>query len=318
MGALGWIAAFVLVLLVGTSTAHADDKPWARVVPGSRRDAANKLFDEANQLFSQKAHSAALEKYKAAIALWDHPMIRYNMAATLIRLERVLEAADALDAALRFGAEPFTADGYQQALDYQTLLRGQVATIEVTCTQQATQVSFDGKPWFGCPGTKAMRVLAGEHVIVGEKSGFMAQSRRVVLRGGSSTKHAIELLPVDAMVKLEYPSPRWLPWTVAATGLGVAGGGLAFWLVGKREMETFEREFTAVCPTGCDYRTMPLLADKHDRAELEGTIGGTMMVAGGVVAVGGIVWLFINRPRRVTLEATPGVNGTPARVTWSF
>ena len=80
---------------------------------------ANALFAEGNQLFAQQAHAPALEKYKAAIALWDHPLIRFNMAVTEIRLDRILEAADDLDERCATATTPFTPELYQQALDYQ-------------------------------------------------------------------------------------------------------------------------------------------------------------------------------------------------------
>ena len=77
----------LVVLLALAGTAYADD-PWAQGVPLANQKAANKLFAEANQLFAQQAHGPALEKYKAAIAIWDHPLIRFNMAVTEIRLDR--------------------------------------------------------------------------------------------------------------------------------------------------------------------------------------------------------------------------------------
>src|ERR1700733_8189364 len=112
-----------IVLILSTHRAGAEPE-WAKGVPAETQAQANKLFAEANQLFAQQAHAPALEKYRAAIALWDHPMIRYNMAVTLIRLDRILEAADNLEKALRFGQTPFsTPELYQQALDYQALVK---------------------------------------------------------------------------------------------------------------------------------------------------------------------------------------------------
>jgi hypothetical protein len=117
------LAAVLVTLVAASSPARADETPWAKGVPAPQQDKANALFAEANQLFGQQADGPALEKYKAAIALWDHPMIRFNMAVTLIRLDKVLDAADALEAALRFGSQPFTKELFQQAQTYQQLLK---------------------------------------------------------------------------------------------------------------------------------------------------------------------------------------------------
>jgi hypothetical protein len=109
--------------------------PWAKDVPAAQQEQARALFEDGNQLFAQQAHGPALDRYRAAGALWDHPMIRFNMAVTEIRLDRVLDAADDLQAALRFGQTPFTPELHQQALDYQALLAGRIGELEVGCAQ---------------------------------------------------------------------------------------------------------------------------------------------------------------------------------------
>src|SRR6185503_16480126 len=129
----------VIILLVFASATAWADQPWEQGVPKDKRDQAQALFQEGNLLFAQQAHQPALEKYNAAIALWDHPLIRFNMAVTLIRLDRILEAADNLDSALRFDAKPFTPELYQQALDYQKLVQGRVGTVEASCDQADAQ-----------------------------------------------------------------------------------------------------------------------------------------------------------------------------------
>ncbi|HSD91125.1 MAG TPA: hypothetical protein VLB44_26565 [Kofleriaceae bacterium] len=310
-----------LFLIVMFGTAHADN-PWETGVPKDKRDQANALFAEGNTLFAQQAHQPALEKYRAAIALWDHPLIRFNMAVTLIRLDRILEAADDLDSALRFGQAPFSAELYQQALDYQKLVTGRVGTVEAKCAQSDAQVLLDGKPWFACPGEKKQRVLAGEHAIVGEKKGYMTVSRRIVVAGGATASEKLELLPIDAVVKLEYPSPRWLPWTTAGAGAAIALGGLGFWFAGRNQMDQFEADFAMRCPTGClaDLSDQPGLARDRDSAELKGKIAVSMMVAGGAFVVGGVVWAVINRPKRVlpNMEVQPTNGGMSARVGWRF
>src|SRR5437867_4389044 len=122
----------IVILLFVAGTAWAD-APWEQGVPKATRDEAQQLFQDGNNLFAQQAHKPALEKYEAAIKLWDHPLIRFNMAVTLIRLDRILEADVNLESALRFGDQPFTKELYQQALDYRRLVSGQVGTVEASC-----------------------------------------------------------------------------------------------------------------------------------------------------------------------------------------
>ena len=305
-----------VVLIALAPRAHAEDE-WAKGVSSQTQTKANALFAEGNQLFAQQAHAPALAKYKEAIALWDHPLIRFNMAVTEIRLDRILEAAEDLDKALRYGQKPFTPELYQQALDYQTLVKGRVGDVAASCEQTDVHVLLDGKPWFSCPGTQKERVLAGEHVIVGERKDYLTQSKRLVVGGGNTTTEKLNLIPIDSAVVLKYPYPRWIPFTIAGTGAAIALGGLAFWFAGRNQMDRFESDFAQQCPTGCDAAlnantNEKLLADERDSAKLKGKIAVSMMVAGGAVTAGGVVMAIINsKAKRILppVEVQPGPNG---------
>ena len=316
------IVVAIAIILASAAPARAED-PWAKGVPAETQKKANALFAEANQLFAKQAHPAALVKYEQAIALWDHPLIRFNMAVTLVRLDRLIEAADALEQALRFGAAPFPAELYQQALDYKKLVGGRVGTIEASCTQKDAHVLLDGKRWFTCPRTERMRVTAGEHTLVGERDGFITLSRRVVVAGGATAKEKLELLPIDAAVKFEYPVSRWVPWAIVGAGAAIGFGGLGVYFVGQGELDQFRDDYEMRCPLGCreDLSDVPDLKRDLDGAELKGTIAISMMAAGGAITVTGIIWGgFINRPRRVVpkLEVAPTSGGATARVRWQF
>lgn len=320
-----WICAIGLIaglIVVQARPAAADVKPWAVGVPEATQDKANAIFEEGNQLFAQQAHAPALEKYKAALALWDHPLIRFNLAVTLIRLDRPLEAADELEKALRFGDAPFKKDLYQQALDYQALLKGRVGYIEATCDQTGAAVLLDGKPWFACPGTQKIRVMAGEHALVGELRNFLTSSQRIVVAGGATATEKVKLVPLESAVILKYPYRRWIPYTITGAGAAIGLGGLAVWLAGRSQMNDFEDNFARDCPMGCqkDLSDKPLLRDLRDSAELKGKIGISMMVAGGAVTVGGIVMAIINRPQRILpkIEVAPTAGGMAASTHWSF
>jgi hypothetical protein len=300
------------------------DTPWSAGVPAETQAKANALYDEGNQLFAQQAHAPALEKYKAAIALWDHPLIRFNLAVTEIRLDRVLEAADDLDKALRFGKDPFKPELYQQALDYQALLKGRVGFVEATCDTTASHLLLDGKPWFDCPGTKKQRITAGEHAVVGERQGYLTASQKVVVAGGATAHAKIALIPLDAAVKLEYPHARWLPWTMTGVGLAVGLAGVGTYFLGKSQLDQFQADYQTQCEHGCepgltDPAHRPLL-DEQNGAQLKGKIGIAMMVTGGGVMVTGLVLAIMNRPHRVlpNVEVAPTTGGAQAAVGWHF
>jgi len=308
----------LVMLVLLASTAYADDD-WAKgVTPQNQKD-ANALFAEGNQLFAQQAHAPALEKYKAALALWDHPLIHFNTAVTEIRLDRILDAAADLDKALQYGDKPFPSkELYQQALDYQSLVKGRVGDVEVTCKQPHVHMLLDGKPWFDCPNTGKQRVLIGEHVILAEDptKDLVPETHKAVVASGATVAQTITLRGFDSAVVLKYPYPRWIPFTIAGGGAAIALGGLAFWFAGRSQMDEFESDFATECPTGCDaaLNAKPqekLLAEKRDSAELKGKIGISMMIAGGAITVTGTVMAIINsKAKRVLpVEITPNAQG---------
>jgi len=306
------------------SPVSSENKPWAQGVPQDVQDKAKALYEEGNTLFAQQAHAPALEKYKQAIALWEHPLIRFNMAVTEIRLERILEAADDLEKSLTYGDKPFKPELYQQALDYQALVKGRVGFIEATCDDTATRLLLDGKPWTDCPKTVKIRVLAGEHAIVGEKSGYLTASTKVVVAGGKTAQEKVHLVSLDKANVVKYRYRRWIPWTMTGLGVAVGLGGVGTWFLGKRQMDQFEADFSTQCQNGCEPGlTAPehrsLLAQKNG-AELKGQIGVVMMGVGGAVAVTGIVLAIMNRGEKVlpNVEVAPTASGGTAKVGWRF
>lgn len=302
----------------------AAETAWETGVPQATREQANKLYAAGNELFLNKEYGQALEKYQAAVALWDHPLIRFNLVRTLINLDRPLEAAEALERAMRFGDDPFDAEKYQAALELQSLLRGRVGNIEAQCAQDGVSLLLDGKPWFDCPATKTQRVLAGEHSLVGEKKGFATKSQRIVVGGGTTAKTTIKLQSLDDAVVLEYPYPRWVPATIGGLGFALALGGLAYYASGRSQMDEFENDFASQCATGCE-KALDLpehrpLALERDSAKLKGTIGITMMITGGVAFVGGGGGFLVDKPERVlpNVEVAPTNGGASATVGWRF
>jgi len=312
------LAAAAILVAAMTASAAPATSPWAEGVSAEVQHRANVVFAAANDLFAKRDFAAAVKKYRESLELWDHPLVRFNLAVTLIRMDRVLEAADELDRSLQYGAEPFTPDLYQQALDYQKLVQGRVGELEVTCDQPHTHVLLDGKPWFDCPGTQKRRVLAGEHAVVGERGGFVPSAKRVLVAGGATTTETITLVGIERAITVRYPYPRWIGWTALGAGAAIAITGGAFRYLGGRNMERYETAFGVACPDGCDLAAHPDLIDKHDHARFQGTLGIVLLATGGAIAVGGIIAAVLDRPRSTVpnLELAPAQGG--ASVRWSF
>lgn len=314
------------LLLALAAPAVADtptEKPWYAGVSAEAQAQAQALFEEGNVFFTERSLAQALEKYLAALALWDHPLIRFNRAVTEIRLERWLDAADSLDLALRFGAAPFTENLYAQAQDYQALLGQQLGNVEVTCDQADVEVTLDGRPWFRCPGTQRTRILAGEHTIVGELDRYLTFARRVTVVGGAAVSERVTLVPLDSAVVVTYRYPRWMPYTVAGAGVALGLVGFGVWNAGRNQMRDFDENFKQACSTtGCesDLSDHPLLAEQRDSARFKGSMGIATMTVGGAALVAGVVLTVLNRPRRSlpTVEVAPRGDGAEAGLRWTF
>ena len=319
------VLAVIAVVATLAGIARADDKPWMKV-PAADQNRATALFEEGNRLFEQKAHVPALAKYREAIEIWDHPLIRFNIVVALIRLDRWLEAADELDKALQYGAAPFD-DGdqsrlYLQALDYRALLERSLGFVETTCTRPNVDVALDGKQWFRCPGTRKVRVQAGEHTLGGELAGYVPRSQRLIVIGGTTVRERLDLEPIESALVDEYPVRRWIPYAVSAGGGLVALVGLGVWLSGDADMTKFEEKYTATCPGGCeaDLSKHLGLRDMRDAADRKIDIGTGVLITGGVIAVAGVVWVILNRPKRVLppLSMRSTGDGIETQITWRF
>ena len=136
--------ALVIVFALRVA-AWADTEPWKQGVTPERQQTAQQLLEDGNVQFLERNYAVALAKYESAIAVWDHPAIRFNMVRTLVQLGRFVEAYDNLDLALKYGAAPLE-NVYKEALSYQALLANKVATIVIMCTQDGVQVTLDGQP----------------------------------------------------------------------------------------------------------------------------------------------------------------------------
>ena len=125
--------------------AHAEEQPWAVGVTDAQKAEAQKILEEGNALFLKKDYPQALEKYKAAVAKWDHPAIRFNMVRCLIQLDRPVEASDSLALALKYGAAPLEEAVYTEALSYQKLLANQIGDLDIACVPPGAALDLSGR-----------------------------------------------------------------------------------------------------------------------------------------------------------------------------
>lgn len=286
----------LLVLLASARFAIADDQPWARGVTQEQKDQANKFLDEGNELLLANQYKEALAKYNEAIAVWDHPAIRFNMVRALISLDRMLEAAENLDKALAYGRDPLDDIIYREALNYQHLLASQLATIEVSCTQAGVKLSLDGAPLMTCPGSKSVRTTAGTHALAGRAPTLLAKTYDLVVLPGKSANVAVSLESIASATRTRTRWAVWKPWVVVGGGATLVGVGVLLEAFARSNLDDYHARLASPScqPAGC-MKDDPILVDTESRMKLENRIGIGAIATGGAVVVTGLALVVLNR-----------------------
>jgi hypothetical protein len=289
------------------------ERPWAIGVSESAQQEALALFEEGNKLFETSQHLPALAKYRDALKVWDHPAIRYNAAVALINLDQPLGANENLELALKYGAAPFSADTYQQALTYQKLLHGQLVSLTITCDESSAEITIDGGPLFIAPGEVSRWVLPGSHQIVVRKAGYLTETRSLTLLPG---KPASERLVLRELRSLPPRTVRrwatWRPWAVVGAGLLVGLAGVPFLLQAKSDINAYDAKVYQLCPMGCPASMIPQSAyDSRDRGHTENIVAISLFSVGGVAAASGVAMAILNLPRIVPGDDASHLSAAP-------
>jgi hypothetical protein len=308
---------FALVTAVA-SPAFADEaKPWATGVAEGEQQAALAIYREGNSEFEESRYPQALAKYRQALAHWDHPAIRFNMAVALINLDQPLEAHEHLEKAMKFGAAPLGAEGYAQAVTYKKLLDGQLAHLRVRCNIDGAAVTLDGKPLVRCPGESIQLLVPGDHHLVATKPGFQAEATALVLVPGKELVHDVSLSPVGAKLVRRWGANR--PWIVVGIGAGAALLGAVFELQSRSDYRSYDQLVLSQCPLGCA-PDMEVSDSQKTKARIENIAGVSLLATGGIIAVAGLVGVYLNTPRPISEHVTPVAlrGGAGAMATWSW
>jgi len=295
--------------------AEPPNEPWKVGISAETMVAAQELTDQATDLFVERHYPEALDKYRAALALWDHPALRFDIARCLVALDRPVEAADNLERALVYGQGPLSDELYADALEYRKLLANQIGEVEVRCTEPAVAITIDGHDLGTCPLDRTTRVIPGDHQIVGRKPGYLTETKQQGVYGG---KHVAVVIAPVPLVRAGVEVRRWpvvVPWLVVGGGVVVAGVGGLLRAAASSDMAAYNAEVRRDChDTGCTADQLDLRLRDHAvhlniAAIATGAVGIAAVVTGGVL-------VYANRTHTLypTLElepagATLGVRG---------
>jgi hypothetical protein len=306
------IAAGLLVAVVAAVTAvsgaHADDKksaatPWSNGVPAAAQQHALELFRAGNVFFEQAKYTDAVAKYELALASWDHPNIRFNLAICLINMRQPLVAWDHLQQALRFGDAPLGKRLYAEAQTYVAVLESSLAELTVTSTQPEVKIVVDGAPVFASAGRHPMKLLPGRHQLVATRPGYITDSRALDLPAGKPVTEQIALAPEVVKVERVNYERRWrwwVPWSAAGGSvvLGVTGG--IVYAIARSEIRKYDADLGKLCPLGCSDADIPSSLKNHEASarRKSGVAIGLWSGAGALLITGGVM-AILNRPQRI-------------------
>jgi hypothetical protein len=301
--------------------APAASRPWDEGVSPETQTEALKIFKDGNALFAESQHAAALAKYREALKLWDHPAIRYNASVALINLDQPLAADVELDAALRFGEAALGGEIYKQALLYKKLLGGQLADLDVRCDEPGAEVMLDGQLLFVAPGEKSQRMLPGPHSLVARKSGYLTETRSLMLPPGRRSDEKVAMISLASLpTRTVRRWKAWKPWALFGAGVVLAVVGVPLMVDAKHNFDSFDADVARSCPSGCAPGVLSSTTlDARSRASAENGVAIGMFAAGGAVAAAGVALLISNQPhaeKRLALapSVAPGFAGVFATI----
>jgi tetratricopeptide (TPR) repeat protein len=308
---------FSVVAAMTAPAAHAQGKhaegkstPWSRGVSESAQKRALALFQDGNAFLEEEKYTEAVAKYEQALAAWDNPNIRFNMAICLINMRQPLAAWDHLQQALRFGEAPLGHRLYTEAMRYHALLDASLSQLTVRSTQPRIKVMVDGVVALDGPGEHTMTLLAGKHQMVATRPGYVTSSRALDLSPGEPDLEQIALeLEKVTVQRFNYERrwAWWVPWSLEGGAAAVALVATGIYVSANNQMKDFDAAYKVACPNGC--KEVPsALASQESHARRTSGVAVGMWIGAGAVALTGGVMAVLNRPIKVESRAvTPSV-----------
>lgn len=301
---LSAVAASALLSTLLSSVSHAEvtrtgDEPWYQDTKSDVRR-AKVLFAQAVDTHLQLLRGDARDLYDQALALWDNPDIRWNLALVLEDLGQYLHAHQQLDRALQWGAA-LGAERLRDVRDRMAELETQrLARLEASTDESATDITLDGQPWLRGVQHGNILVEPGQHYVSARKPGFFPVTRAVVVTAGQMARVALPM-DEDRLIETRRWS-MWKPWAAVTAGVVTAGIGVLVERQAIRNRDAAARALPPSCkdPTGCAPTRAPTV---YGRAVRDSRIALGAFVAGGTTLAVGLAMAWMNQPRVYRTEA---------------
>jgi tetratricopeptide (TPR) repeat protein len=298
----------------------AADNPWSQGVSQEAKDESFRLYDEANKLYDQSRYAEANEKYREALALWEHPSISFNLGQSLYLMGELVLAHESFTKALRYDGGGLEEHVASEPGRYLEILSRQLVSFSIGTEQKSVVVLLDGKQVLVGPGRVVRVVQPGPHVVVASKKGMKTRVTNFDARAGKKEVVDIVLMP-PLKTRLRYSRrwPRYVPWVVSGAGLALLGAGVPLMLESRSAYRDFDQRITndEGCPlTGCV--PSPEAIDIENRAKRYGRAAFATYALGATTLAAGVVMVYLNRVKTEEIRMLPSVGSKSASLLATF
>ena len=349
VGWLAWVALALMAPRAAAQTSEAD------------KSAARELAKDAAQAFQNGQYQVAVDKFNKADQLFHAPTLVLGLARAYASLGKYVEAKEAYNRVIIEKLPPNASDQFIQAVtDAKTEIAGVEAKIgwgtinvaspehELPAGLQATLDDLELKP--ATFGVKRP-MNPGQHQLVITAPGYKDVDRRFDSKPHGEVKIDVTLERVGGGAVVgngtstgtgtgtgtgtvtgtgagtgnppagDTGSKGNVQRILGFTGIGVGGGLLVMGAVTGGLALSKHGQLKELCPTG-DCAGVDGAQAKIDSYELMGTLSTVGFIAGGVLAVAGVV-VLVTAPKagagdKASLPLELAVGPAGARATWRF
>ncbi|MBI5480694.1 MAG: PEGA domain-containing protein [Deltaproteobacteria bacterium] len=289
-GVCAVVAAAVLTTVLPPGVALAQG------VEGKKQD-AKRLRDRGTEAFDAREYAAALQYFEDAYRAYPTPVLKFNMALALEKLDR---PADTLEAFEAFLAEAKEADSDARAYAATRVpgLEQRVGTLVVATSAASAEVAVDGKVRGTTPLPRPLRVAPGRHRVVVSKAGHRSFTSDFTAKAGETQR----LFPELRAIETSRPERARPSFAKRHTGSLITGGvavviaGVATGL-GVSTWSTY-KDLSGRCAgtaTGC-------ASGDIDGVKNRALITNIMYGAAGAAAVTAAILFYVEHRRASKLE----------------
>lgn len=186
------LGVFAVFAVTGARLARAQGADPARAEAAERFDRGIRLVDEGDL-------SGGLAEFQRAYALVPAPVVLYNVGLVYSAMNRPVEAAHALEQALKSAAS-LKPENVQRAGDVLRAEKDKIGQVNVTANVSEGAVEIDNVEVAKFPLPGPLDVAGGPHVVGVITHGYAPARREVVVAAKQGVEVHLDLVPIEGLL----------------------------------------------------------------------------------------------------------------------